>query len=332
MIRRRSFLKGAAGAGVGTLFGFPARRVAAEPPPETTTIRLFQNLTACEAPQAMAAELLRAEGFTDVQYLKKTASDIEAAYTSGEIQIGVRYSAPAIIRIDAGAPYAILGGIHVGCLELFASERIRTIRDLKGRKAVVNGMGSAAHIFFSTMVAHVGLDPQKDVDWVNAPASDWPRLLLEGKGDAFLHFPPYSLELRAQKAYRVLLNTATDRPWSQYFCCMVVANRDWVTKHPVATKRATRALLKATDLCALEPERVAQKLVERGYMKRRELALQMLRELPYGRWREYIPEDTIRFYALRLHEVGMIKSSPQKILAQGTNWRFFNELKKELKG
>jgi len=27
----------------------------------------------------------------------------------------------------------------------------------------------------------------------------------------------------------------------------------------------------------------------------------------------------------------MIKSSPQKILAQGTDWRFFNELKKELK-
>jgi len=57
-----------------------------------------------------------------------------------------------------------------------------------------------------------------------------------------------------------------------------------------------------------------------------------MRELPYGKWREYDPEDTIRFYTLRLHEVGMIKSSPQKILAQGTDWRFLNELKKELKG
>ena len=57
-----------------------------------------------------------------------------------------------------------------------------------------------------------------------------------------------------------------------------------------------------------------------------------MREVPYGRWREYAPEDTVRFYALRLHEVGIIKSSPQKILAEGTDWRFFNELKKELKG
>jgi NitT/TauT family transport system substrate-binding protein len=56
-----------------------------------------------------------------------------------------------------------------------------------------------------------------------------------------------------------------------------------------------------------------------------------MREIPYGRWREYDAEDTVRFYALRLHEAGIIKSSPQKILA-GTDWRFFNELKKELKG
>ena len=41
--------------------------------------------------------------------------------------------------------------------------------------------------------------------------------------------------------------------------------------------------------------------------------------------------DTMRFYALRMHEAGMIKSSPQKIIADGTDWRFLNELKRELK-
>jgi NitT/TauT family transport system substrate-binding protein len=59
---------------------------------------------------------------------------------------------------------------------------------------------------------------------------------------------------------------------------------------------------------------------------------QVLDELRYDRWREYDPEDTVRFYALRMHQVGMIKSSPQKILAEGTDWRFLNELKRELKG
>jgi NitT/TauT family transport system substrate-binding protein len=57
-----------------------------------------------------------------------------------------------------------------------------------------------------------------------------------------------------------------------------------------------------------------------------------LKDLPYGRWRTLDAEDSVRFFALRLHEAGMIKTSPQKIIAQGTDWRFLNEVKKELKG
>jgi NitT/TauT family transport system substrate-binding protein len=130
----------------------------------------------------------------------------------------------------------------------------------------------------------------------------------------------------------VVVSTTRDRPWSEYFCCMVTANKAFVRDHPVATKRALRALLKAANVCTVEPDRVARVLVEKGLTLRHDYALQMLREIPYSRWREYEPEDTVRFYALRLHEAGMIKSTPQKIIAQGTDWRFFNELKQEMKG
>jgi NitT/TauT family transport system substrate-binding protein len=97
----------------------------------------------------------------------------------------------------------------------------------------------------------------------------------------------------------------------------------------VATKRALRALLKATDICASEPNRVARYLADKG-LAPFDITLQMLRELPY-KWREYDPENALRFYALRMRELGMIKSSPQKIIAQGTGWRFLNELRQELK-
>jgi len=95
--------------------------------------------------------------------------------------------------------------------------------------------------------------------------------------------------------------------------------------------RFVRAILKAADVCALEPERVARFLVDKGYTPNYDYALQTMQEVPYDKWREYDPEDTVRFYALRLHEAGMIKSSPQKLIAQGTDWRFLNALKKELK-
>jgi NitT/TauT family transport system substrate-binding protein len=104
-----------------------------------------------------------------------------------------------------------------------------------------------------------------------------------------------------------------------------------VQKYPVASKRALRAVLKAADICASDPARAARYMAEKGYEPRYELALETLKRLPYQRWREANPEDTMRFYALRLHEVGMIKSTPQKIIADGTDWRFLNELKRELK-
>ena len=79
-------------------------------------------------------------------------------------------------------------------------------------------------------------------------------------------------------------------------------------------------------------DRVARTLVDRKFTPRYDYAVQMLKELPYGKWREYDPEDTIRFYALRLHEAGLLKSNPQKLIAQASDWRILNELKKELKG
>lgn len=155
------------------------------------------------------------------------------------------------------------------------------------------------------------------------------REVLRGLGAGF---PPEPQELRARKIGRTVVNTGADRPWSQYFCCMAVGNREFVRAHPVAVKRALRALVRATDLCATDPERVARVVAQRGYVKSAEHALQAFREIPYNRWRQYDSADTIRFYALRMHEAGVIKSTPKKLIAEGTDWRFVNALKQELKG
>jgi NitT/TauT family transport system substrate-binding protein len=176
----------------------------------------------------------------------------------------------------------------------------------------------------------VGLDPD-EISWVELSREECMRQLAAGKVDAYLGFPPEPQFLRAQGIGHVLLNSSMDRPWSQYFCCMVIANRDFVRRYPVATKRALRALLKSTDLCATQPGRSAQLLVDKGYVQSRDIALQTLSELDYRQWRDYSPEDSIRFFSLRLREAGLVKSTPQQLIANGTDWRFLNELKRELK-
>jgi NitT/TauT family transport system substrate-binding protein len=273
-----------------------------------------------------------AEGFTDIQVVGEAAA-ANRTLVSGEAQMGMLFLGPFLLHVDEGAPLVILSGGHVGCLELFAHEPIRSVRDLKGRSvAGVVALGDARHVFLATVMAYIGLDPRTDVTMLVQPNRDAMRLFAEKKVDAYITSPPFAQELRAKNIGQVVVNSSVDRPWSQYFCCVIAGHQEFVRKNPVATKRALRAILKGADLCALEPERAARALVDQGLAPRYDYALQTMQEVPYGQWREYNPEDTVRFYALRLHEVGMLKSSPQKLIAQGTDWRFLNELKKELKG
>jgi NitT/TauT family transport system substrate-binding protein len=343
---RRRFLGGLTLAGTAGLLGLRARPVAAEPPPETTTIRIV-NMEGfiCIAPQWVAQELLRLEGFTDIRYVDFTEADVRraaAANTHAGAEMSARGAADFTIintaelapTMEAGVPITVLGGLHAGCIELFANENVRGIADLKHRTVGLR-WASPDKYFVASMASYVGLDPAKDLSWVAITDRSVPiaQVLAEGKIDAFLAIPPESQELRAQNVGHVIVNWARDRPWSHYFCCMFAGNSAFVRKHPVATKRVLRAMLKAADLCVSEPTRVARLLIEKGYYTGRyEYALQAMQEIPYNRWREYDAEDSIRFYALRMHEAGVIKSSPNKLIAKHTDWRFLNELKRELKG
>src|SRR4029077_18544862 len=105
----------------------------------------------------------------------------------------------------------------------------------------------------------------------------------------------------------------------------------YAERYPIATKRVLRTILKATDFCVSDPTLAARTLIDAGDAKDYVVTLQSVTDVPYAKWREYDPEDTIRFFALRLHEAGIIKTSPQTIIDRGTDWRFLHELKRELK-
>jgi len=331
MQTRRRFLTTVSLAGtVGALRAPPA--FAAEGPLETTTVRIANRHSLCNAPQHVAEELLRAEGFTEIRYIETAAAATAGTIAGGKVDFSMAHASYWVPAIDAGEPVVLLAGVHVGCFELFARDGIHGVADLKGKSVGVEALGTSTHVFLAATAAHVGLDPANDIRWITTGPKVKPlELFADGKIDAFLGAPPEPQELRARNIGHVIFNSSLDRPWSQYFCCMLGGNREFVRQHPVATKRVLRAILKATDLCASEPAGMAHHMVERGFSDRYDYSLQALREVPYDRWREYDAEDTVRFYSLRLHEIGMIKLSPQKIIADGTDWRFLNQLKRELK-
>ena len=116
-------------------------------------------------------------------------------------------------------------------------------------------LGGATHVFLAMLMVYIGRSPRKDVMIVAQPLREAMRLFEAQQVDAYIAAPPIAQELGAKKIGHVVVNSSVDHPWSQYFCCVVAGHRAFVQKHPVATKRALRTILKGADLCAREPER-----------------------------------------------------------------------------
>ena len=236
---RRTFLGGIAAAGTAGLIRTRWAE-AAEGPLETTTVRL-QKGGLCVSTLYVAEQLLRAEGFTDIGYIEApiNAADV-GKVTRGEADIGPLYASQCVQAIDAGERMTLLAGVMVGCFELFAGNSVRTVADLKGKSVGIQALGSNPHILLTLIAAEVGLDPEKDIRWVTDPKVKPMDRFIDGKIDAFLGFPPEPQQLRAAHVGHVLVNTAVDRPWSQYFCCMLAGFPDYVRAYPNATRSVLR--------------------------------------------------------------------------------------------
>jgi NitT/TauT family transport system substrate-binding protein len=124
---RRRFVATLSSAGAMNLIG-GGNSLSEDTPLETTTIRLIQNVGICVAPQYVADELLRAEGFTEIQYVMKSPAVMSEAIGRGEVDLSLHFAALLISAIDAGEAITVLAGVHVGCFELFTRQGISSIR------------------------------------------------------------------------------------------------------------------------------------------------------------------------------------------------------------
>jgi NitT/TauT family transport system substrate-binding protein len=320
--RRRVLLGlGAAGLAVGggALLAGGAQQLAPyvgwsrSAQPETKTVRLQHGFATCISPLFLSGDLLRADGF-DVNHVPSPL-DVVPLVSAGGLDFGMQTAANTTVGADTLNGFVHLAGI-------------RTMSDLRGKRVAVNEDGSGAHLHMAMMAAHVGVN----LTLVTGSSTDAIADFEAGQIDGFMAFPPEPRMFREKGIGHVLVKTHIDKPWSQYFCCMLIANRAFVQNNPVATKQVVRAVLLATDLCANDPAEATRRPIDRGDVTDRDATFQMLKnDVAYDRWREYDPEDSIRFYALLLQQIGMVKSTPDQLIAQSTDWRILNELKQELK-
>ena len=133
---RRKFMGRVGLVAAAGLLGMPLPESAAESAPETTTLRTAHGVTMCEAPQSLAEQLLRAEGFTDIRYV--VTSNVDQELAAGKVDVVLRYAAPLATLIDNGLPIVILAGVHVGCIDPIRQQR-RALRSRAQGKARGHG-------------------------------------------------------------------------------------------------------------------------------------------------------------------------------------------------
>ena len=302
---------------------------------------LFRSLAkgdyACAAPLLMARKFLLEEGFTDIQYYPTEGkySVISDNVLAGRTDLSLNFTAPLAVNVDRGDPLVMIGGANAACFEMYAAEPIRSLTDLRGKRIALYERDPQPldFAFVTSILQYIGLQVGRDVEVFAFPRSTGHSIeapFRSGVVDAVFANFPFSLTLRDTRAGNLILNSMTDRPWSEYVCCQVFTSRPFLEKNPVATRRALRAILRGVDICAREPERAAQALVDHGWVNFYQYALESTKMISYAAWRTYNSEDTIRFYSLGLGEAGVIKSTPDEIIKRGTDFRFLNELKKEL--
>src|SRR5438067_8877739 len=157
--RRRMLTTFACAGGLSAPFLRPSLLSAAEGTLETKSITLPKNPALCTAPQFIAEELLRAEGFTELKTITLHNAGISGALGSGEIDFAVTYASLFAAGLDNGAALTLLSGVMVGCFELFAREGIRSIGELKGKSVGVQALEGLPHTLVTVMAAQVGFTP-----------------------------------------------------------------------------------------------------------------------------------------------------------------------------
>ncbi len=186
------------------------------------------------APVRRRGAVYTLEGFTDVSYVvTEAAVATSETIARGELDFSLNFVGPLALAIDAGDPIRFWRVCIPAASNCSATKSVRRITDLKGKTLGIQGLGSTPHVFLTSMAAYVGLDPEKDIRWlITSPSVRAKELFIEGKVDAFLGFPPEPGELRARHIGHVVVNSSIDRPWSQYFCCMLAGNADFDSQQP----------------------------------------------------------------------------------------------------
>jgi len=223
----------------------------------------------CEAPIFTAVEkgFFKEEGL-DVSLVKCEWANYKDILALGGFDITHHLVMYFLKPIEQGLDVKFTGGIHRGCLRVQAGKNsiINSIKDLRGKRIGVPGMGTPPFIFANRVLGANGIDAGKEITWRVFPAGELGLALDKGEVDAVADSEPIGSLLVAEGKVKNVADQAQDAPYKDEYCCAVIVNGKFLAANPKAAAGATRALLKAAKWVEANPAAAARLSVEKGYL------------------------------------------------------------------
>src|ERR1700731_3571472 len=234
-----------------------------------TKVRVGYIGITCEAPIFCAVEngFFKEEGL-EVELVKCDWSNYKDVLALGGFDVTHHLIMYFLKPVEQGLDVKFTGGIHRGCLRVQAATKgnVRSIKDLRGKRIGVPGMGTPPFIFANRVLGARGIDPSKEITWRVFPAGELGLALDKGEIDAVADSEPIGSLLVAEGKVKNIADQAADMPYKDEYCCAVIVNGKFLRANPRAAAAGTRALLKGAKWVEANPVAAARLSVEKGYL------------------------------------------------------------------
>lgn len=263
---RRAFLQrmGLLGAGLSMASALPAwADDSAAASGKLTTVRLAWGQTAvCQAPISVALK----QGFfkkyglnvEPVNFSGSTDTLLQAIATGkadGGIGMALRWLKP----LEQGFDVNLTVGTHGGCMRLLVPKAsgINSVRDLVGKNVAVSDQASPLRNFFAIQLAKQGIDPDKQVNWVQYPDALFGEALQKGEVQAIASDDPQGWLIKHRYDLVEIDNNMTGE-YKNMTCCVLGLRGSLLRDNPAVARAITQAIVDAQQWTADNPAETAK--------------------------------------------------------------------------
>ncbi len=281
-------------------------------PANSNKIRVGYVGITCEAPIYTAVEkgFFKEEGL-EVELVKCDWKNYKDVLALGGYDVTHHLIMYFLKPLEQGLDVKFTGGIHRGCLRVQApvNGKINSVKDLRGKRIGVPGMGTPPFIFANRVLGANGIDPSKEITWLVFPAGELGLALSKGEVDAIADSEPIGSMLIGKGQVKNIADQAVDMPYADEYCCAVIVNGKFFKRNPKASAAATRALLKAAKWVETNPKAAAELSVKGKYLastvEANTVSISHLRYVPSVSG----AEKAVHAAAAEMKRAGMLKQS-----------------------